>query len=211
MSNNDGAPSWLTPDNAKAVASNPVAQSAAKTAAKDPTVQKAAVAAVVNNNKDVESGRPSVAAKQGNSDFNASDEEIANLKKHHLYLRVAYMITAILMSVGAVTTLTGASASIFFMCAYVFFFALLICCFEVGLKAISKIIAANFGFMYTIPGRFFLLCIAAGMCYSLNVWGKVAMGCMAASLLLNIYILCALPRFEEYLRKMHFYADKNFA
>ena len=46
------------------------------------------------------------------------------------------------------------------------------------------------------------------MLVQLNVWGKVAMGLLCVSLALNLYVIVMMPRFEEYLRKKHYYAEK---
>ena len=233
MSQNDGAPSWLTEENINTAASNPMVQKAAIKAASNPAVQKAAVnAATAKANehapgwaaepvksqsyvppavpgsstmdKDIESQNAN-----RHSELVATTEEIKQIQKYHLILRVCYMITAILMGVASVLTLNGAGIATVFICGYVFFFALLICCFELGLKAVAQMIASNFGFMYSLVGRIALVCICCGMLVRLGTWGYVSMGAIVFSLVLNLYVILTNPKFEEYLRKKHFYSEKE--
>jgi len=134
------APSWLTNENVSKVAENPAAQKAAVSVAKNPAVQSAAMGAATqaivggSSNGDIESGVP---------DFDASDTEIADIRKHHLILRVVNMVCAFMMGVAAFTSMSGASVATAFICGYVFFFGVLMCCFEIGLQAVSKCIVAN--------------------------------------------------------------------
>ena len=64
--------------------------------------------------------------------------------------------------------------------------------------------------MYTLVGRFLFMMIIAGMLARLNNVGKAAIGCVAFSLAVYCYVLFKQPRFEEYLRKKHYYAEKDF-
>jgi hypothetical protein len=229
MSGNDGAPSWLTEEVVTSAAKNPAVQKAAVKAASNPTVQKAAInhakkeagwetepvqaqpynppnasghSTMVN---DVENQR---SPSQVSRDFDCSPEELKEIKRFHLYLRIAYMITAIIMALASVLTLQKCSVATAFICLYVFFFSLLIFCFEVGLKAIASMIASNFGFMYSFAGRVVLVVVICGMLGSLGTWGYVAMSCLIVSLFGSFYVLLQQPRFEEYLRKKHYYAEK---
>lgn len=198
------APSWLTQENVSAVAENPAAQKAAVSAAKNPAVQSAmmgaATQAVVGSNRDIESGP---------TDFDASESEIADIRKHHLFLRIVNICCALMMGVAAFTSLNSDVATAF-ICGYVFFFGLLICCFEVGLQAVSKCIVANFGFMYTLTGRFLMIVVVLGLLVRLNIWGQITMALVCFSLLAQMYVLFKFPKFEEYLVKKHYYQEKNF-
>lgn len=231
--NNDGAPSWLTEENISAAANNPTVQKAAVSAASNPAVQQAAVNHInqrasesapswastpakaeayappsvpgADNStmpRDVESG-----ARQ-RADFDASPEELKELQRYHLILRICYMITALMMSLAAALTINGASVATAFICMYVFFFAVLIFCFECALKGISALIASNFGFMYTLPGRVFFCIVICSMLARMQIWGYVALGLLIACLFGNFYVLFKFPRFDEYLRKKHYYAEK---
>jgi hypothetical protein len=67
-----------------------------------------------------------------------------------------------------------------------------------------QVIAANFGFLYTIVGRC-LFCLFVGfMCYQFNAAGYSAMGLLFFTLLFHIYVMFKFPKFSAYLRKKHF-------
>lgn len=146
--------------------------------------------------------------KRAMSDFVATDEEIKEIKKYHLILRVCFMCSALMMAISAVLTIQNASVSAAFMSMYVFFFAVMIFCFELGLQAVLKIVAANFGFMYTFFGRILLAMIICGMLAQLDVWGKVTIALLCASVAFNIFVVFKVPKYDEYLRKKHFHAEK---
>ena len=69
-------------------------------------------------------------------DLSDIDEETKNsMRNWHLGLRVLYCGAAIFLAAVAALGLSGQSdLGIVFMCCYVFFFATLICCFEVALS-----------------------------------------------------------------------------
>ena len=142
------------------------------------------------------------------SDFVATDEEITEIKKYHLILRCCFMSSAVMMAISAVLTIQSASVSAAFMSMYVFFFAVMIFCFELGLQAVLKLVASNFGFMYTFFGRICLVMVICGMLAQLDVWGKVTIALLCASAVFNIFVVLKLPKFDEYLRKKHFHAEK---
>lgn len=204
----------MTEENVSTVAENPVAKAAAKSAASNPAVQKAVIGAAVssvnnNNMKDVESQRASAVGAANRMDL--PEEILTEMKKWHMGMRIAMVCTTVAMAAAAVLTLQkGASISTSFICFYVFFFAILLFCFEVSLKIVAKMIASNFGFMYTGSGRMLLMIIVAGMCARLNVLGQVCIGLIALIQLTYIYVLFRFPKYEEYLRKKHYFAEKNF-
>jgi len=228
----DGAPSWLTEENVSAAASNPAVQNAAKKAASNPAVQKAAMDHAKNEANKAAPGWASepvsaqpytppnangavntmpaqdVENQKGTEDFDCDPAELKEYQRHHLYLRVAFMLTSVMMALAAVLTLNSCSVATAFICFYVFFFSVLIFCFELGLKAVSSLVAANFGFMYSLVGRIIFVLVICGMLARLSTWGYVAMALLVISLGGNLYVLCKLPKFDEYLRKKHYYAEK---
>ena len=125
----------------------------------------------MSNSSDLERGQ----GPRTHSAFNATPEEIKEIQKLHLILRVCYMLTSIMMAVAAVLAISGATLATTFIALYVFFFALLIFCFEFGLKVVSTIIASNFGFMYTLLGRVILVLVICGMVTRLGIYGYVSM------------------------------------
>ncbi len=145
-------PSWLkeedTVDTAVKVANNPVLRGAAVSAASNPAVRNAVVKNITqpppppppsNNsrpspsNHDVEAARPSDATT--NSEFIIEDEILKQMKTHHLILRIAYIAASIFLSAAAALALSNQSdIGIVFFSFYVFFFSVLLCCFEFALS-----------------------------------------------------------------------------
>jgi hypothetical protein len=172
-------PSWLNEENistASKVAQNPAVQKAAK----DPAVQKAAINAARNAPPppppppkaqpawtDPEVGKPvaevvgaapATTSTDGRaSEFVIEEETLKEMQKWHLALRLSYMAATVLMCVAAVLTLQVQKdiGLVFFAC-YVFFFAVLICCFEF---AMSVSVSSLFCFLsfFLIFHCFFLL------------------------------------------------------
>lgn len=152
---------------AVSVASNPVAQKVAKDVAKDPKVQSAVKEAAwasvsgstpkatpveepVNapswasesytppaaTGKDIESGAGS-AAGAPSEEFTMDPEELKNMQKWHLALRLSYMTAAIIMCAAAVVALMNTAVvtnniGLAFFAIYIIFFCLIIFCFEVA-------------------------------------------------------------------------------
>lgn len=213
-------PSWLTEENISAAATaaqNPAVQKAAVKVASNPQAQQAAKEALRESTS--ESPAWAAAAPSGSahdveaavrhSDLNVSPEELKEMQKYHLFLRVAYIVVSICMAAAAVLALSKASFSTFFICGYVFFFSVLICCFEFGLKTVAQSIASNFGFMYTLLGRMLFLASAAGMCVKLGLFGIIDVALLALCAAFNFYVIYKFPKFPEYLRKKHYAGDTS--
>mmetsp|Transcript_70948 Transcript_70948/g.139343 ORF Transcript_70948/g.139343 Transcript_70948/m.139343 type:complete len:242 (+) Transcript_70948:78-803(+) len=231
------APSWLTEENistATKVVNNPAAQKAAK----NPAVQKAAKSAAQSQlnkeapgwtsediHSDMEKGKagsppppppksaPAAAAPKTpiNTDMSDVDPEtMKNMQRHHLALRVLYIGAAVFLSTAAALSLQSQNdLGLIFFAFYVLFFSAIICCFEVALTAIARLIAVNFGFMYTLWGRLTFIILLGFMSFLLSVLGKVAMGALYGVMLFQIYVMWKFPRFEEYLRKKHYFEGRQ--
>jgi hypothetical protein len=135
-------PSWLNEDNASTavkVASNPaVRQAASNPAVRDavlnnlpppPPPPKSASA----NYNDVESGRASEATGSP-SEFVVEEQTLKSMQNWHLALRVAYIAAAAFLATAAALSLQSQKdIGLIFFAFYVFFFALMLCCFEFAL------------------------------------------------------------------------------
>jgi len=218
------APSWLTEENintAATVAKNPQVQAAAK----NPQVQTAAKNALSNPPppppksgapktppaNDVESGNNSSHAKSvsdAGEDFDPA--LVKEMQKYHLALRIGYIVAAAMMGTASVLKLLGSpDLGQAFFSIYIFVFAVLICCFEVALTMVSRMIAINFGFLYSLIGRAIFLLFVGFMCYSLGLYGIIAMAILYAVGLFHAYVMFKFPRFQEYLRKKHFFEGQE--
>ncbi len=77
------------------------------------------------------------------------------------------------------------------------------------IQAIAKIIAVNFGFLYSLSGRVVFLLFVGFMSFQLSLFGKIAMGILYGVGVFHMFIMWKFPRFEEYLRKKHYYEGKR--
>ena len=208
-------PSWLKEEDEnatiKAAVSSPVLQSTTKAVASDPAVQKATYNAAKEHlmprnvreeeqKTDIESHMPDDEPEE----LDISPEELKMIEKYSLALRVAFMVISILMAAAACVKLENADIATAFIALYVFFFSVVICCFELALSTVSRWIAMNFGFLYTLSGRILFLTFVAVMCFSLGLFGKVVMGLTFAALVFNIYVLVVHPKFDRWLRHKHY-------
>lgn len=158
--------------------------------------------------KDVENQKPTEAV----TDYPMEAETLAQMGKYHLFLRLMYIAAAIFMSFAAALSLAGQSdLGKAFFAIYVMIFCTLICCFEAALSAIARVLAINFGFLYTMYGRLAFILFICFMSYSLGLLGLIAMCVMLVVMCYHFFIIYKFPRFEEYLRKKHYYEGRREA
>jgi hypothetical protein len=195
-------PSWLTEENvavASVVASNPTAQKIAKNAAVAHAKEKGYLP------PDEENQARQAADRGDGRPEGMTDEEFAQMKKYHTFLRVGYIGASILMGVAAAyKILNTTSVSLIFIACYVFFFSVIICCFEAALKGISRALSQNFGFMYSLGGKLTFLIFVAILCYSLGAIGIAAMCVLLLLCIGNAYTLLKFSGYEKWLRESHY-------
>ncbi len=131
--------------------------------------------------------------------------ELEEMKKWAAKLRITNLIVCALLMLAAFFSLGSNDLSLVFIAMYVWGFALLLCCYELGLSAIAKLIAQNFGFIYNpIPRRVFVVLIAI-LCYELGLIGKIAMGILLGSECVYAYVVFKHPKFSKLMKLKHFY------
>jgi hypothetical protein len=213
-------PSWLNEENVSTgvkVAQNPAAQKAAVAVAPPPPPPppKSATSSYIppNPTNDIENNTSSAGnapAHDPSSEFVIEEATLKSMQNWHLALRLCYMSAAIFMGVAAGLSLQSQkNLGLIFFALYVLFFSAVICCFEFNLQMIASGIAVNFGFLYTLTGRMIFLLFVGFMSFSLGTLGIIAMCCLYAVGLFHGYLMYKFPRFEEYLRKKHYYEGKH--
>lgn len=55
-------------------------------------------------------------------------------------------------------------------------------------------IAINFGFLYTTPGRLVFILFVGFMAFSYSLFGQIAMGILYAVFLFHLFVKCKFPR-----------------
>lgn len=132
---------------------------------------------------------------------------MAKILKWSKFLRTAMIIVSILCIITSWYNLAQASNSVStnFLAVYVFFFSMIICCYELALKQAAVLIVQNFGFMYNPVGRSIYLVFLAILLFQLSTVGKVMFAVLIIMGILQIYVDIRHPKFETYKRTMHFY------
>lgn len=131
--------------------------------------------------------------------------DLEEMKKWAAKLRITNLCVSSLLMLSSFFSLGSSDLTLVFIAIYVFFFSMLLCCYELGLQAIARVIAENFGFVYnTIPRRIFIILVAI-LCYELGLIGKIAMGVLLASECVHAYVMFKFPKFNYYMKLKHFY------
>jgi hypothetical protein len=131
--------------------------------------------------------------------------ELEEMKKWAAKLRITNLVVCTLLMLASFFSLGSTDLTLVFIAIYVFFFSMLLCCYELGLQAIAGVIVQNFGFVYnTIPRRIFIVLIAI-LCFELGLMGKISMGILLASESVHAYVLFKHPKFNYYMKLKHFY------
>ena len=99
---------------------------------------------------------------------------------------------------------TQPAAGLAFFSIYVFMFSLLIFAFELHLSMIARMLATNFGFMYSLLGRWIFLLFVGFMSFSLGDVGIAAMCFLYVCGLFQTFMLYKFPNFTEYQRMLHY-------
>jgi hypothetical protein len=103
--------------------------------------------------------------------------------------------------VSLLSLLTTNNATTGVLACYVVVFSCLLCCFETHLKQISKIIAFNFGFLYSAKSRSAFMIFVGTILFSFSLFGKI-IGClMLANAGFNIFIIAKYPGYEDAQRQ----------
>ncbi len=192
--------------------------SLAAAAVKNPMFQQAAKDAVfekLSGEEDVESAESfnqrsdtGATTPTDGSVMTISEEELGKIRKIARIMKFSMIFIAIGLFIVSWYNFFSSSSSNFsttFLAAYLFIFALLICCFEVAFRQAALIIVQNFGFMYTLLGRSVFLSFVAILSFQISTFGKVMFGAILLYGLVSVYVYCKHPQYGKYLRTLHFF------
>ena len=125
-----------------------------------------------------------------------------SIARYMLYTRIINFVLSICMLLASLLSiLTTNSATTGVLAAYVSVFACLLCCFETHLKQVSKIIAVNFGFLYSAKSRAIFMVFIGTLMFSFSLFGMIIGACMMANAVFNLYIIFKYPQYDEVQRK----------
>jgi len=115
-----------------------------------------------------------------------------------LYTRIVNLVLSVCMIIASLLSLlTTANATTGVLACYVMVFSCLLCCFETHLKQISKIIALNFGFLYSAKSRAVFMIFVGTILFSFSLFGKIVGCAMLVNACFNIFILFKYPQYED--------------
>jgi hypothetical protein len=185
------------------IVKNPIAQKAASAAVNE-TLAKYSLSSTDDHHDENEDIEAASLKKSGEEDLDMTPEELTEIKKWSLYLRVGFALCASLMIIAGMLSLTSSSLSNVFIALYIICFGSLICCFELAFVGVSKWIAQNFGFMYTKLGRVLFMLFIAFLCYGLGLFGIIVMCLLIVGIGVNFYVMYRFPKYEDWIRIQHF-------
>ncbi|KAJ1452156.1 hypothetical protein M885DRAFT_528011 [Pelagophyceae sp. CCMP2097] len=106
-------------------------------------------------------------------------------------------VSALMSAAAVIALLSLPSFDTAIISLYIWFFAIMLCCFETHLKAVSKVIASNFGFLYHAKGRLLFLVLLATLCFGLGLLGLISGGFLLFAAGFNTYVICKYPGYES--------------
>ena len=189
---NDNAPAWAYEQSSKPVSTNDVE------------------ANMFGNGSPNSSGsdgdaNPKKTRKENPYGADITPEDTAKMKNFHFGLRISYVLASALVITAAILALQQKPVlGDALLCLYGIAFALLMVGFELQWSATGSFLAANFGFLYSIVGRWIFLLFVGFMMYRISVVGKVAMAFLYFVGLMHAILICRFPYFPEYQRMLHY-------
>lgn len=121
-----------------------------------------------------------------------------DVPKMILYTRVINLVLSICMMIASLLSLlTTTTMTTGVLGCYVVVFSCLLCCYETHLKQVSKMIALNFGFLYSAKSRSVFMIFIGTIMFSFSLFGKLIGVLMLANAFFNIYVLVRYPDFED--------------
>lgn len=147
-----------------------------------------------NNSSSVNSS----SSQKGAAQSGDVDPAIPRMITYTRVINLALSLGMILISLLAILTTQSATTGV--LACYVVVFACLLCCFETHLKQVAKIIALNFGFMYSAKSRAVFMLFIGTIMFSFSLFGKILALCMVANAGFNVFILFKYPQFDDVQR-----------
>jgi len=127
-----------------------------------------------------------------------SGSDAGEIPRIIFYTRMLNLILGIAMIVvSLLSLLTTDNMTTGVLACYVVAFACLLCCFESGLQVVLRVIALNFGFMYSAKARSVFMLFVGSILFSFSLFGKIVGFAMLANAGFNIYAIVKYPGFEE--------------
>lgn len=154
---------------------------------------------------DTDSAHGSAQGEGGVGSLECDDLELKEIDAWAERLRKYYMTISVMMFLSAFFSLGSSDLVVVFIALYVWFFSILIFCFELSLSAFTKLISENFGFLYSPVMRSLFHFMLMFMSFELGFLGKLACIGLAAAGVMYIWVIVKHPLYEDVLRRKHYY------
>jgi hypothetical protein len=155
---------------------------------------------------DTDSAHGSTGGPDGGLASLGCDEiELQEIEKWAERLRKYYLVISAMLFLAAFFSLGSNSLVVVFIALYVWFFSVLLFCFELSLSAFTKLIAENFGFLYSPVMRSVFHFLLMLLSFELGFLGKLACIGLAVSGIMYVFVIVQHPMYEEVLRRKHYY------
>lgn len=145
---------------------------------------------------------------QGNNSgegLQCNDLELKEIEVWADRLRKYYLIISVMLFLAAFFSLGSNSLVVVFIALYVWFFSILLFCFELSLSAFTKVISENFGFLYSPIMRSLFHFLLMLLSFELGFIGKLACIGLAFSGIMYVYVIVKHPMYEDVLRRKHYF------
>lgn len=188
----DNTPPWLreelTHDNTPTPAYTPpkIVEDTKQAAASAPA-QPTAASSVINS-----------AAGQAGITL-PTQEDVPRMILYTRVLNLALSVGMLIASLLSLLTTTDATTGV--LACYTLIFGCLLCCYETHLKQVSKLIAKNFGFLYSAKSRCLFMVFIGSIMFSFSLFGKLIGLLMLANACFNGFLICMYPQFDDMQRK----------
>ena len=128
-----------------------------------------------------------------------TQEDVPKMILYTRVLNLALSVGMLIASLLSLLTTTDATNGV--LACYTLLFSCLLCCYETHLKQVSKLVAKNFGFLYSAKSRCLFMVFIGTIMFSFSLFGKLIGLLMLANACFNAFLLCMYPQFDDLQRK----------
>ena len=128
-----------------------------------------------------------------------ADPVVARMMFYTRIINLGLSVAMIVASLLSLLTTTSATTGV--IACYVTVFACLLCCFEAHIKQISKLIATNFGFLYSAKSRAIFMIFVGTLMFSFSLFGMLVGALLLVNAGFNFYLMFKYPGYDDIQRK----------
>jgi hypothetical protein len=139
------------------------------------------------------------------ADIPCDEPELRDIDMWAERLRKYYLLISVMLFLAAFFSLGSNNLVVVFIALYVWFFSILLFCFELSLSSFTIMISENFGFLYSPVMRSVFHFLLMLLSFELGFIGKLACIGLAVAGTVYVYVIVKHPLYEDVLRRKHYY------